>query len=293
MSWDPVPTTFDRARRKEAYRRFARILTRRPDGGLLSLEEVKQRLSLFDQHYVGIRSIPVKKIVGTTDRSVAFGKDFLPRRPETRARWTRVERAFPEGGFPPIVVYKLDDSYFVVDGHHRVAIAKQRKVEFIDAEVTELRTRYKLPRDADIGRLIALEQERMFMEESGLDRARPEARIEFSRPHGYVELLEVVKVHGFHVMMERREVLALEDIAGDWYDRVYLPTVAAIRQEELLELFSHATEADLFLWVWQRRRALYPQRGGMTLEDAIATVRGEQARDLRVKAKRAAKKLRV
>jgi hypothetical protein len=281
MTWDPRPSTFERARRQGTYRRLARILRRRHDDGLLLLDDVQRRLRLFDQHYVGIRSIPVKDIVGTTDQSALFDKNFLPLRPEMRKRWERIERAFPGGTFPPIIVYKVDDSYFVVDGHHRVAIAKQRRAEFIDAEVTELRTRYKLPPGADYGKLIALEQERIFMEDSGLDRARPEARIRFSRPQGYVELLEIVQLHGFHMMRERQAVLPMEEIAGHWYDHVYLPTMDAIRRERLGDDFPEASDGDLFLWVSQHRRAMLPERGGMTLPETVSALRAERSHGAR------------
>jgi hypothetical protein len=167
---------------------------------------------------------------------------------------------YPEGDFPPIVVYELDGRFFVVDGHHRVAIARQRGIEFIDAEITRLRSRYPLPPDADIGAVIMAEQQRRFMEESGLERARPEARIEFSRPQGYIELLEHIKIHGFHLMMERAAPCSIEEIAADWYDRVYLPTVDAIHRERLHDAWPRATDADLFLWVGQRRRELFPER---------------------------------
>jgi hypothetical protein len=129
-------------------------------------------------------------VVGTVSRVDDFDRDFLPKRSKIQERWRNVEQMYPEGDFPPIVVYELDGRFFVVDGHHRVAIARQRGIEFIDAEITRLRSRYPLPPDADIGAVIMAEQQRRFMEESGLERARPEARIEFSRPQGYIELLE-------------------------------------------------------------------------------------------------------
>jgi hypothetical protein len=293
MSWDPLPSTFERARRREAYRRFGRIVASgSPPNELLSLDEVKSRLRLFEQHYVGIRAIPVSKIVGTAGRTGDFDADFLPTRREVRDRWARVERTFPEGAFPPIVVYQVRDSYFVVDGHHRVAVAKQRKVEFIDAEITELRSNYPIPEGADIGRIIFTAQKQLFMEESGLDRARPEATIEFSRPQGYVELLELVKVHGFHLMTEQDRVLSIHEVAGDWYDRVYLATIMAIRGERLPEAFPRQTEADLFLWIWQRRRAVFPERGGMSLEEAVRSVGSEERRRPGTRARRAATKLR-
>jgi hypothetical protein len=256
-----VRSTFRKARRREAYRRLSQIAGRNVSRPLLSLDEVSKRLRAFEQSYVGVRPIRVADIVGTLSRVDDFDRDFLPKRSKIQERWQNVEQLFPEGDFPPIVVYELDGRYFVVDGHHRVAIARQREMEFIDAEITRLRSRYPLPPDADIGAIIMEEQAHRFLEESGLDRARPDARIEFSRPQGYIELLEHIKIHGFHLMMERGTQLSMEEIAADWYDRVYLPTVEAIHREGLPEHWPKATDADLFLWVGQRRRELFPELG--------------------------------
>jgi hypothetical protein len=255
-----APSTFRKARRREAYRRLSQVAGRGDARPLLSLDEVTRRLGAFEQSYVGIRPIPVAAVVGTVSRVEDFDRDFLPKRSKIQERWRQVEQSYPESDFPPISVYEIDGRYFVVDGHHRVAIAKQRGTEFIDAEVTRLRSRTPLPRDADIGAIIMAEQQRRFMEESGLERARPHARIEFSRPQGYIELLEHIKIHGYHMMMQRNQLLSAEEIAGDWYDRVYLPTVEAIHREGLSELWPNATDADLFLWVGQRRRELFPER---------------------------------
>jgi hypothetical protein len=238
---------------------------------LLPLEEVQRRMRAFEQTYDGVRPIPVDQIVGTSDRSRDFDRNFLPRTEELRDRWKGVERAFPEGDFPPIVVYELEGKYYVVDGHHRVGVAKQNGVETIDADVTRLKARYKMPADADIGAIIRAEQEQLFMEESGLARARRDARIEFTDPTGYPELLELIKAHGFHVMVDRGEVVPIEEIVGDWYDWIYVPAVQAIRDEGLTEEFG-STEADLFLWIWQRRRALFPELGHMTLPEAVQRV---------------------
>ncbi len=116
------------------------------------------------------------------------------------------------------------------------------------------------------------------MEESGLERARPETRIEFTRPQGYIELLEDIKVHGYHLMMERGSVLSPVEVASDWLDRVYLPMVETIRREHLDRLWPGCTEADLFLWVTHRRRELFPERGGMDVEEAVRAARDSEAK---------------
>lgn len=82
-----------------------------------------------------MQEIPVRQIVGTDSRGGDFDRDFVRLRPPIAARMRRVAQAFPNGDFPPIVVYRVGEAYFVVDGHHRVAIARQRGMETIDAEV--------------------------------------------------------------------------------------------------------------------------------------------------------------
>jgi hypothetical protein len=206
-------------------------------------------------------------------------------------RWRRVEQVGPES-FPPIVVYQVDDAYFVVDGHHRVAIAKQLGMEYIDAEVTRLRTRIPLPPDADIGQIIFQELEGLFMDESGLARSRPGAHIDLSRPNGYLELLEQVKVHGYHLMMERGQVLPPEEIAADWYDCVYLPAVVALHNAGLFELFPRAREGDLFLWTQQRRKELFPEHGPRSVEEDVRALRDAEIGHRQQRARRALGKLR-
>jgi len=279
---DQGQTTFDRARRKRAYRRLARVVAgSRPKPELLPLDEATKRLRPFARNYVGLRPIPVRQIVGTEGRESDFDRDFLPLRSTIKQRWRQVERGFPEGDFPPIVVYQIGDVYFVIDGHHRVAIARQRGAELIDAEVTELHARWHLPADADLLELIHAEQERIFMDESGLAAAHPELRIRFSRPVGYIELLESVQLHGYHLMRANRRVLEPSEIAANWYDRVYAPTLEAIERERLAEARPETTEADRFLCVSQRRRELLPEWGRDALEEAYRRVRADGRGHLR------------
>jgi hypothetical protein len=282
---DPFGTsTFDKAMRKRARRKLATRLKDEDTQELLPLPEVTRRLGQFEQHHVGIQPIPIRRIVGTVDRARDFDREFLPRRLEMEDRWKRVEQAFPDGVFPPIVVYEVDGSYFLEDGHNRVAIAKQRGAEYIDAEITRLRTRSPLPPHADVGLLIHIEQQRHFMEESGLQEARPDASLTLSRPHGYLELLELVRVHGYHLMRERGEVVSDAEIAGDWYDEVFLPVIEASREASLDELFPGATEGDLFLWLHHHRLVLYPERGGISNEEMVRLARDEvQGRRLRIR----------
>lgn len=281
-----MTTTFDRARRRSVYARLARVLGRADPGELLPLDEATRRLRPFARRYVGLRPIPLRQVVGTDSRGSDFDRDFRPRRPGIRERWQQVEQAFPDAAFPPIVAYRLGEAYFVIDGHHRVAIARQNGMETIDAEVTELEARWHLPADADIVELIHAEQERIFMEDSGLAEAHPELRIRFSRPVGYIELLETVQLHGYHLMMEAGRVLPKAEIGRRWYADVYLPTVEAIRTEGLGSVCPNATDPDRFLWVWDRRRELMPEHGCRPLNEAA-----RRATELLTRERRGARRL--
>ena len=266
-----VASTYRKARRKEAYHRLGRLVLGETPSQLVDFEDLRERLHLYQQAYLGIRPIRVDKIVGSVSRAEDFDRDFLPRTDHIRKRWMQLERAFPDSNFPPIQVYKVRDLYFVSDGHHRVGIARQRGVDFLDAEITEVSTSYDIGPDLDFRRIIHLEQERIFMEESGLGRALPEVHIEFTRPQGYLELLDLIKVHGYQLMMEQERLMSPEMIATDWYDRVYVPALDAIQEKRTREVI-HCTDGDVFLWVNQRRRETTPERGASSFE---ATVREE------------------
>jgi hypothetical protein len=261
--------------------------------GLLPLDEVRRRLRITGQSHAGVREVPLDRIVGSVDRSEDFGRDFRLRRSLSRSRLAGLRAAFPDGAFPPIEVFEVGGLYFVSDGHHRVALARERGADFVDADVTVLHTNHALPPDVDVGRLIHTEQQRLLMEESGLDVARPDAVIEFARPRGYPELLEVIKAHGFDMARRLGALAPAEDVAADWYDHVYLPGVDAIRRAGLVEAHPYKTEADLFLWAYERRRDLRVFDPSASWNDAASYMacEGVCRRDRRVIEAEAARRL--
>ena len=251
---------------------------RRRNAGLLELDEVERRLRPFARRYVGVRPIPLAHVVGTEGRAAAFTRQFQPRHAFSRDRLRSLAEAFPEGGFPPITAVKLGETYFVIDGHHRVALTRRHGGETIDADVTELTARVPLPPGADMVEVVLRELERIFLEDSGLAEARPGARIPASRPALYLELLENLQVHGYHLMREHYRVLGDAEIAADWYDRIYEPLMQAVERDRLGKDFRDAPGGDLFLLLHRRRREEFPSCGCPPLEETAATVAAEKAR---------------
>jgi hypothetical protein len=262
--------------------------------GLLPLDEVRRRLRITGQSYAGLREVELSRIVGSVDRSADFGRDFRLRRSLSRSRLAGLRAAFPDGDMPAIEVYEVGGLCFVSDGHHRVALARERGADFIDADVTVLHTNYALPADVDVGRLIHTEQQRLLMEESGLAASRPDAVIEFARPRGYPELLEAIKAHGYDMARRAGGALpAAPAIAADWYDHVYLPGLEAVRRAGLVEAHPYKTEADLVLWAYERRRDLrvFDPDAGWDEATALMAREGVPRRDRRVIEAEAAKPL--
>src|SRR5436190_6967350 len=239
---------------------------------LLELDEIERRLKPFGRQYLGVRAIPLDALVGTDGRASSFTRDFRPLHAFSRDRLRSLEEGFADGGFPPIVAVKLGDTYFVIDGHHRVALARRGGADMIDADVTELIARVPLPAEADMLEVVLRELERIFVEDSGLAEARPGVRVPVSRPAHYLELLENIQVHGYHMMRGRGRVLDDAEIATDWYDAIYTPTLAAIDQLRLGRLYEDAPPGDLFLILHRHRRDAFPSTGCPHLAQTVVSV---------------------
>ena len=143
-----VDRDFTRALRRALLRRMkARVRKDLTSNRLLSFDEVKGSLWAFDQAYLGMRIVPVERIVGSLNRYADFDRAFLPTRAGLEARWKRIDRAYHRREeLPPVSLYKIGKAYFVVDGNHRVSVARYQGVEMVDAEVIEIRSRMPIGR---------------------------------------------------------------------------------------------------------------------------------------------------
>ena len=241
---------------------------------LLPLDEVSRRLALSRRSYLGLREIPLERIVGSVDRSADFGRDLQPRRRLSASRLASLRTAFPDGVIPAITVFEVGGAYFVEDGHHRVALARERGADYIDAEITRLETSYEVGRDVDVAQLIHTEQQRKLLDESGLRRARPEAVIEFTFVDGYAQLAEVIKAHGYGLARRAGELPTPERVAAAGYDTVYRPGCDAVRRAGLPELYASWTyRRRSLLWVYKLRRDLRARDAAVDFDMAAAHAR--------------------
>ena len=139
-----VENDFLRARRRQFLATLAYRLRGGRGGGnrLARLDDVVAPLCWRGQRQLGLQTIPVDAIVGTTGARRDFDRHFRPTSTRVRYRWERVALAIRRGeAIPPIEVYRVGSEHFVADGHHRVSIAAVTRQPLIDAYVTEVRTR--------------------------------------------------------------------------------------------------------------------------------------------------------
>ncbi len=139
---EQVDADFTRARRRAL---LGRVRTRLQRGNasiqLLCFDDLRRIPGAIGRIHRGLRTVPVAQIVGSVGRCSEFARDFMPTRASVVERWKRVDRAYHRGEeLPPVSLYKVGGSYFVLDGHHRVSVASYHGVEWIDAEVTQFGT---------------------------------------------------------------------------------------------------------------------------------------------------------
>jgi nucleotide-binding universal stress UspA family protein len=261
---------FHRARRQAALETImARLTGKSVD--LLSYEDVRQKLKAREGGTRRLRDIPLDAIVGSVGRYTDFTRGFLPRQGGTQERWAKVQVAATGlVGLPPIEVYQIGEAYFVLDGNHRVSVARQLGATHIQAYVNEVRARVPLSPDVQPDDLILKAEYADFLERTCLDELRPEADLNVTVPGQYQALEEHIEVHRYFMGLEQEREIPYEEAVGHWYDEVYLPVVQVIRERGILRDFPGRTETDLYLWLSEHRVALKEELGWEIRPEAAA-----------------------
>jgi len=129
---------------KLAKLRYYTDISRGKSGHISSLDSILKRLDVVAEIPLGIKSIPLKKIIGTYfyTRSRDFAMNFLPLASEDSEfsqKWQAVyAHHINDGITDPIKIYEYMNEFYVMEGNKRVSVLKYVDAYAIEGEVTRL-----------------------------------------------------------------------------------------------------------------------------------------------------------
>lgn len=240
------------------------ILLIRPDAtATVTIPEVRSfaddtaRAGLLTPRVLGLRSVDLARIIGSVGRAAETGANFRPldKRLAEEQRYQRILALTAEGTrpMPPVDLYKLGYGYYVVDGHRRVAAAKELGYSDIPANVTE----FVPATDADA--------QHLFTARRTFERATGLTSVGAARPESYPRLEAMIE--------EFRRARGLADpreAALRWRASVYGDLVRRIRALHLNRYFPGERSADIVVRVDDHRRAESDRLGReLTWDEAL------------------------
>ena len=231
---------------------FARKSTR-----LLPFDEVKDKLEIWFVQDLGMQTISIDSIVGSEGRYKSFTRHFLPIQEDLRDRWKNVAQAYYfHRNLSPVELYRVQDTYFVKDGHHRISVARAKGVRYIEARVYKYECDVPLSKEMDLEKLAIQETYHQFLKDTQLNISRPNPGLQLTLLGGYPILMEHIQAHKHYLEKKKGEEVSIPEAACSWYDNVYMPLAIAIRKNRIMKQFPHRKETDFYLWVIQNRRQL-------------------------------------
>lgn len=258
---DQIQADYERAHNKALVNDLRAAIARR-DNRLMSFHDFRSRINPEGESYRGMQEVPISQIVGSMDRYQDFDRTFLPKKKHTRSRWKNIDKAYYQDvRLPPIQLYKVGDVYFVKDGNHRVSVARERGVEFIDAEVIEGHVRVPITSEMSTEELLMQAEYAEFLRRTDLDRLQPDHDIRPTSLGRYDEIWQHIELHRQWLSWIWHREATVHEAVNDWYEYIYMPIIRVVRDREVLSEFPRYTEADIYLWVMKNRHMLEDEQG--------------------------------
>jgi len=209
------------------------------DAHVKSFNEAQEREGAFDMRDLGIKKVPVDRIVGSVGRYRDFDSKFRMKKHHSQERLDSVRKFMQEGKpLPPVRLYQIKEEYYVLDGNHRIAVAKEFGYSEMDAQVIEFFASEKTLEHI-------LEGEKSgFREKTSL--LYP---IDLTEVGQYGHLMEQIERHQRFAENIEGRPLSLQSAAAEWYRTIYAPLVAIIGKTALLKSFPNRSTADLYAFI--------------------------------------------
>jgi len=223
---------------------------------LLKQEEAQNHISSFNEQQEkeenvqfvdhGIQTIDLEKIIGSVGKYYDFDSQFRPKKHVSPKRFSDIKKAMRAGRpIPPVKLYQIRNDYYVLDGNHRVAAAKELGRFDIQAKVVEL-----LSTKNTMENLLYIEKKK-FYEKTGLPNG-----IDLTEVGKYNFLENQIKNHKNHLTNISGDEPDFKKAAKDWYNTIYTPLATIIKNGELIKYFPKRSVTDLYTYIsyhhWER-----------------------------------------
>ncbi len=204
-----------------------------------SFKDQQQKEAAFDHRDRGIRSVPLDRIVGSVGRYKDFDGRFRFKPMVPSDRLEGIKKAMRQGRtLGPVKLFEIKDEFYVLDGNHRIAAAKELGHDEILAHIEEF-----IPSKNTLQNILYRERAEF------ADRTRLPAAINLTEVSQYGYLLEQISEHQQFLQAEGENDVAFETAAQDWFKTVFRPLCAIIKRSRLVDSFPGRTVDDLFSYI--------------------------------------------
>ena len=232
----------------------------------------QQREGAYEYIDRGRQTVKLSKIVGSVNRYLDFDSKFRLKKDRPRERLLAIRSIMKQGKpLPPVDLYKIKDSYFVVDGNHRISVAKERGFKEINARVIEF-----MPSRGTAENILYREKTE-FEDKTGLQHS-----ITLTEPGQYRNLLRQIAQHQKYLKEDGKSDVPLNTAAEDWYNTIYRPLTAMVERSGLMAFFPQRTISDLYVYIsvhqWERS---HTQTFGSMIDTSITRSMEEYRKNMK------------
>jgi Icc-related predicted phosphoesterase/DNA-binding Lrp family transcriptional regulator len=233
-----------------------------------SFNDQQEREQAFDARDRGIRTVALHKIVGSVGRYQDFDSQFRFKQNSGSERYQWIKNAMRGGlALKPVELFEIKDEYYVLDGNHRIAAAKEMGHDEILAHVVEF-----IPSKKTLQNLLYRERAEF------ADRTRLPAKITLTEVSQYAYLLDQISEHQEYMQGQKENIISFEKAALDWYRTIYRPLCTIIQRNKFLDSFPGRSDADLYAYItfhqWKEgRKRLYGAGIGKLIEQNMEEFR--------------------
>jgi len=213
-----------------------------------SFKDQQKKEAAFDSRDRGIRTAPLGRIVGSVGRYQDFDNQFRFKRnrPAKRLQWIKESMRL---GRPlkPVELFQIKDEYYVLDGNHRIAAAKEFGHDEILAHIVEF-----IPSEDTLVNILYRERSEFS------DRTKLPVEINLTEFDQYAHLTDQISEHQEYLQHEKGDMIPFEKAALDWYRTIYRPLCTIIKRGKLVDAFPGRSDADLYSYItlhqWEKGR---------------------------------------